>query len=127
MRTHSLFLLMKNPPPGFTSVACTSGGNLRIVGDAGFVNGLLVSGNFVRDVRFALRGLWRSPGFTATAILMLAVGIGARSRCRLYGLSSMRAIAANAVAASCMNSPAIESAGRRLFIDTAAHAPVAGS
>jgi len=29
-----------------------------------------------RDLRFALRGLARSPGFTLTAILVIAVGIG---------------------------------------------------
>src|SRR5258708_18838893 len=35
--------------------------------------------NFWRDLRFGLRSLAKTPGFTVTAIIILAVGIGANT------------------------------------------------
>src|ERR1051326_9474082 len=53
-------------------------GGIESVKEAGReARGVSVMENVVRDLRQSVRMLWRSPGFSAVAILTLALGIGA--------------------------------------------------
>jgi len=55
-------------------------GNVRAAQERFYMKGRWIwLDKIVRDVRFGVRSLWKTPGFTVTAVLTLALGVGANT------------------------------------------------